>query len=207
MQSSLARSGQCCQDVAVAGLQKDAVLHLRNGRQGEQAMQRWQAIGGGHQAWQAICACSLAASHCCGFAARPGQPAGRGGASKRSSSLAQGVLGCSMHPSQRGNVDSCLCLPVVWQRDCLWMQSWVGVPVDTTSSLLTAGLKGTCQEGGGRHGAPVAHPGSCKPKPCMTRLVVLHITVRTSACNTVVLFCYLQCGVCAFDSNNGNLLQ
>lgn len=97
----------------------------------------------------------------------------------------QGVLGCSMHLSQRGNVHSGWRLPVVWQRDCLWMQSWVGVPVDTTSSSLTAGLMGTCQGGGGRHGAPVAHPGSCKAKPCMTGLVVLHITVCTSACNTV----------------------
>lgn len=98
----------------------------------------------------------------------------------------QGVLLCLLQP-RRKNDDGCWRLPIVWQTDCLWMQDWVGVQVDTMGSF-PAGLKGIYQGGGGRHEAPAAHCGSCKVKLCMTRLVVLHITVDSSGCKTVTLF-------------------
>lgn len=71
------------------------------------------------------------------------------------------------------------------------MQNWVGVQVDTMEFFL-AGLKEIYQGEAGRHEAPVAHCGSCKVKLCMTRLVVLHITVNSSVYKTIALFCCHQ---------------
>ena len=103
----------------------------------------------------------------------------------------QGVLGCLMQLHWQSG-DSCLQLPIAWQTDCLWMQNWVGVQVDRMGPFPKAGSKGICQGGGDQHEAPAAHPGSCKVKLCMTRLMLLHITLHGSGYKTVALFCCYQ---------------
>lgn len=133
-----------------------------------------------------MCACSLAASHCCGAAGKPVQAAEWGRGSRRSRDPMQGVLGCLMQPHWQ-NDGGCWRLPIVWPTDCLRRQDLVAVRVDMMHSF-PAGLKGIYQGGAGQHEAPAAHSGSCKVKLCITRLLVLHIAVYSSGCKMVTQF-------------------